>query len=101
MRRTIEGWIQTYTELADQNHDLLNYVNRAINRIAQIPPNTTVTQLAKQGVTKIPATIQEIFYHMISLEPFTTWQQDAERTVRLGKLSQVLEFLLFTPIFRE
>ena len=97
VRRTIESWIQTYTELADQHHDLLNYVNQAINRIEQIPANTTVTQLTNQGVTKIPATVQEIFYHMISLEPFTTWQQDAERTVRLGKLSQVLESYCLLP----
>ena len=44
-----------------------------------------------------PATIQDIFYHMISLEPFVTWRQDTERDFRLGKLSQVLESYCMLP----
>ena len=97
IRRTIDTWLQVYTGQAEQNSDLSHYVNCAIERIKQIPVNTTVTQLASQGVTQIPATIQEIFYHMISLEPFATWQQDVEQTVRLGKLSKVLESYCSLP----
>ncbi len=97
VKNTINIWLQAYTEQAEQNSDFSNYVNCAINRIKQVPANMTVTQLASQGVTQIPATIQEIFYHMISLEPFATWQQDVEQTVRLGKLSQVLESYCSLP----
>ena len=85
--------MQGVTQIPATNQE----INRAVNRIKQIPANTTVTQLAKQGVTQIPATIQEISYHMISREPFTFWQQDAVRTVRLGKLSQVLESYCLLP----
>ena len=74
-----------------------NYVNRAIERIQEIPASEIVTQSASQGATKISATIQEIFYHLISFEPFVTWQQDTDRTVRLGKLSKVLESYCTLP----
>ncbi len=97
VKSTIDTWIQAYTEQAGQNSGLLDYVNCAINRIKQIPVNEIVTQSASQGATKSPATIQEIFYHMISLEPFATWQQDVEQTVRLGKLSKVLESYCSLP----
>jgi DNA helicase-2/ATP-dependent DNA helicase PcrA len=97
VRSTIDTWLETYTGQAEQNSGLLNYVNSAINRIKQIPVNEIVTQSASKGATKSPATIQEIFYHMISLEPFATWQQDVEQTVRLGKLSKVLESYCSLP----
>lgn len=97
VRNTIDTWIQVYTEQAEQNSGLLDYVNCSINRIKQIPVNEIVTQSASQGATRSPATIQEIFYHMISLEPFATWQQDVEQTVRLGKLSKVLESYCSLP----
>ena len=97
VKSTIDTWVQAYTEQAEQNSCLLDYVNCAINRIKQIPVDEIVTQSASQGATKSPATIQEIFYHMISLEPFATWQQDVEQTVRLGKLSKVLESYCSLP----
>ena len=100
VRTTIEGWLQTYLHQAEGNSDFSNYIDQAVNQIQQTPPGKTVVQYGGQGTTHIPATIQEIFYHMISLEPFATWQQDPERTVRLGKLSEVLESYCALP-FRE
>ena len=97
VRETIEGWIQVYTDQASQNPGLSNYVEGAINRIMQTPAHKTVTQSAGQDNTMSPATIQDIFYHMISLEPFVTWRQDTERDFRLGKLSQVLESYCMLP----
>ena len=97
LRKTIESWRQAYTQQAALNSHLSNYANQAINRIRQIPANQIVTQLSSQGPTKSTATIQEIFYHMISLEPFATWRQDPEQTIRLGKLSKVLESYCMLP----
>lgn len=91
VKQTIANWVQTYADQTSQNSQLSTYVDQAINRIREIPVNTTVTQSASQGPTKSPATIQEIFYHLISFEPFATWQKDAEQTLRLGQLSKVLE----------
>ena len=97
VRETIEGWIQVYIDQASQNPGLSNYVEGAINRIMQTPVHKTVTQSAGQDNTMSPATIQDIFYHMISLEPFVTWRQNTERDFRLGKLSQVLESYCMLP----
>jgi DNA helicase-2/ATP-dependent DNA helicase PcrA len=68
-----------------------------VTRIQQILANQTITQRGVQGDTTFPATLQEIFYHIISFEPFATWQQDPEQTVRLGKLSKVLESYCALP----
>ena len=97
VKSAIENWIQTYIQQAEQNLDFLNYVNQAIERIKQTPAKQIVTQSASQAARQSPATIQEIFYHLISFEPFATWQQDAEQTVRLGKLSKVLESYCTLP----
>ena len=97
VKETIDSWIQTYTDQAAQNSEFSNYVDCAIDRIKQIPAGKTVTQYASQGPTNSPATIQDIFYHMISLEPFATWQQDTEQTARLGRLSKVLESYCILP----
>ena len=97
VKNAIENWIQIYVEQAEQHSECSNYVNRAIERIKQTPANETVTQSASQDARQSPATIQEIFYHLISFEPFATWQQDAEQTIRLGKLSKVLESYCTLP----
>ena len=97
VKEMIASWIQLYTDQASQNPELSNYVEGAINRIIQTPANKTVTQSAGQDNTMSPATIQDIFYHMISLEPFVTWRRDVEQDFRLGKLSQVLESYCMLP----
>ena len=96
-KETITSWVQLYTDQALQNPELANYVERAINRIRQTPAKTRVTQSAEQNNAMSPATIQDIFYHMISLEPFVRWRRNAEQDFRLGKLSQVLESYCVLP----
>ena len=97
IRGMIESWIRTYDCHAVLHSSLSDYVQYAIARISQIPANKTVTQSSSQGTTMINATIQEIFYHIISLEPFATWRLDPERRVRLGQLSKVLESYCMLP----
>ena len=98
VKETIEGWIQIYSDQAVQNSEFSSYVDRAINRIKQTPAGKTITQSADDGNAMSPATIQEVFYHMISLEPFVTWRrQDVEQSIRLGKLSQVLDSYCMLP----
>ena len=97
VRETIERWLQVYTDQALQNPELATYVEGAINRIMQTPANKTITQSAGQDNAMSPATIQDIFYHMISFEPFVEWRRDTEQDFRLGKLSQVLESYCMLP----
>lgn len=100
IKRTIQNWVKEYKQIAQNHPDFSNYVSQAIDRIRQIPADKTITQVSSRGSTTIPATIQETFYHIISFEPFATWQRDPERTVRLGGLSKILESYSSVP-FRE
>jgi len=97
IRQTIQDWVNAYNQIATTSEHLRNYVNQAVARIQQIPAGEIVTQVSNQGVTTIPATIQEMFYHIISFEPFITWQQDPEQANRLGRLSKVLESYCALP----
>ena len=92
----IQTWAAAYNQLSQIYPPLRDYVDRSVARIRQIPANQTVTQLAQQ-VTTFPATIQEILYHIISFEPFLTWQGDPERTLRLGQLTKLLEAYCTLP----
>lgn len=97
VRETIAGWVQHYTDQESQYPELSNYVEGAINRIRQTPANKQITQSAGQDNAMSPATIRDIFYHMISFEPFLTWRRNTEQDFRLGKLSQVLESYCMLP----
>jgi DNA helicase-2/ATP-dependent DNA helicase PcrA len=96
IQNMINDWVAAYTQVAQNNPMLADYINRATNRIRQIAANQTVTQMATQPTT-FPATLQEIYYHIISFEPFATWEQDPEQTVRMGSLSKVLESYCSVP----
>lgn len=87
----IARWMDAYDDSKAHNPELSDYVDRATERVRQIPAGERVTQLTASGPTRITASLQEIYYHVISFEPFVAWQADPERTVRLGRLSQVLE----------
>ena len=97
VKKRVENWIQSYIDQASQYPELSNYVQGAIDRIMQTPANKTITQSAGQGNAVSPATIPDIFYHMIRFEPFVTWRQDVEQDFRLGKLSKVLKSYCMLP----
>lgn len=92
----INSWITAYAQVTQNNPALADYITRATNRIRQTAANQTVTQMANQPTT-FPATLQEIYYHIISFEPFASWELDPERTVRMGSLSKVLESYCAVP----
>jgi DNA helicase II / ATP-dependent DNA helicase PcrA len=89
--RTISRWMDAYDGSRMHNPELSDYVDRATERVRQTSAGERVTQLTDAGPTQITASLQDVFYHVISFEPFVSWQRDPERTVRLGRLSQVIE----------
>ena len=97
IQNIINNWLNVYNQIASNYPNLVNYINQATTRIAQIPTNQNVNQLTSQGVGHTIASIQDIFYHLMSFEPFVTWQQDPIQTIRLGKLSKVLESYCSLP----
>ena len=42
--------------------------------------------------------LQELLYYLLSLEPFSTWQQDPVRRVRMARLTKLLEGYASMPI---
>ena len=76
----------TYDRLAAADRDLADYVNRATNALK-----------AKPG-QPLDANLQELAYYLISLEPFSSWQQNPVRRVRLGRLTKLLEAYSSMPV---
>jgi DNA helicase-2/ATP-dependent DNA helicase PcrA len=75
-----------YDRLASAHPDLADYVHRV-----------TAALKAKPG-QPLDANLQELAYYLLSLEPFSTWQQDTVRRVRLGQLTQLLEAYSSMPV---
>jgi len=76
----------TYERLATANQPLRDYVQQA---------NAAIRVQAGQPFS---CQLQELVYYVISLEPFSTWQQDPVRRIRLGKLTKLLEAYASMPI---
>lgn len=53
--------------------------------------------LAKPG-QPFDANLQELAYYLMSREPFSTWQDDPVRRVRLARLTKLLEAYNATPV---
>ena len=76
----------TFDVLASANAELEQYVSDA-----------TATLRANPG-KPLEANLQELAYYLLGLEPFTTWQQDPIRRIRLGKLTNLLEAYSSMPV---
>ena len=79
IRDGFEGLLRSNDELAD-------YVRRFTGTLAGNP-----------GIYLDP-NLQELGYYLISLEPFSSWQEDHTRRVRLGKLTALLEAFSSMPV---
>lgn len=86
IQRMVRSWVDEYQTIASTHPELSNYVNESINNINSKPVNTGI------GVN-----ILEIFYRILAHEPFATWENDPERTYRLGKLSKLFETYASIP----
>jgi DNA helicase-2/ATP-dependent DNA helicase PcrA len=75
-----------FDRLAAANIDLTDYVRRA-----------TAALQASSG-KPLDANLQELAYYLMSIEPFSTWQQNPVRRVRLGKLTKLLEAYSSMPV---
>jgi DNA helicase-2/ATP-dependent DNA helicase PcrA len=91
-------WRTTYREIAKANPNLAQYVARARQRIAEIPQNQLIMLSGSSGPLNFPATLQELFYHLLNHEPLRTWLDDRERTVRLGTLTKAVEAYCSNPV---
>ncbi|MFA4859715.1 UvrD-helicase domain-containing protein [Methanoregula sp.] len=88
--RNVQQWIQEYQRIAPNSAELSMYVNEATRRIRQ-----------KQPQEKLKLSMAELFYLIISRQPFSNWKEDPERTYRLGKLSSLFEQFSAIPYFDQ
>lgn len=80
------SWVGAYRTIARTSPELSNYVNTSVRRISGKPINTW-----------LDVNILEIFYRILAHEPFATWENDPERSYRLGKLSKIFETYASIP----
>lgn len=84
IQNLVRDWIKFY-DLYIRNHpeagQLDLYVNESIRRIP----------LDYEMNTWMNLTILEIFYRIIAHDPFKQWQDDPERTYRLGQITKIIE----------
>jgi DNA helicase II / ATP-dependent DNA helicase PcrA len=76
----------TYDRLAATSQPLSDYTQQARASIR-----------AKQG-EYFDCQLQELVYYLLSLEPFSRWEQDPVRRIRLGRLTKLLEAYASLPI---
>ncbi|MFA4849530.1 MAG: ATP-dependent helicase [Methanoregula sp.] len=90
LQNKIQNWLGFYDNfvVTPSGHDLNHYVNKSIQRIDQdFPPSTWLN-----------ISILEIFYRILAHAPFRQWQEDPEKTYRLGKLTKIIESYSSIPI---
>jgi len=78
-------WLAAYD--INKTPDLELYVNRARAEITAKPAG----EIFRIGVA-------ELFYILLSFDPFTTWQQDEVRSSRIAKLTRLLETYTSMPL---
>lgn len=76
----------TFGNLARIHPDLANYVSGAVQNMAAHPDDY------------VPTNLQEIVYLILSRDPFSTWQADPVRRVRLAKITALVESFASMPV---
>jgi DNA helicase-2/ATP-dependent DNA helicase PcrA len=86
IQQMVRGWIREYQRVTPTSPELVSYVNGSIREINTKPVDTWIN-----------VNILEIFYRILAHEPFATWENDPERSYRLGKLSKIFETYASIP----
>lgn len=93
IKKRAKEWIKTYTSRSSDYPELQNYVERSKQEIKAKNLNEEIT----------PAT-PTILYRIFSFHPFSLWQNDPERDLRLSKLTRIFEAycsLVGRPLFMD
>jgi len=77
---SIYNWCEKFDELCVEYPKLKKYVDAVHKELKTKKPD----EYLQVGIC-------DIFYRVLSLEPFSKWQEDPNRTFRLGQLSSILE----------
>ncbi len=77
---SIATWRLQYRALARKHDSLRGYIATVHHALAKRQPGEFLS-----------FTLRDLFYRLLSREPFSAWQENPTRTYRLGQLSAILE----------
>ena len=83
----VQASSDTYDDLSSTHPDLLQYVTDSRAAMAAATPGSF-----------FGANLQEIYYYLISLPPFSNWQGDSIRRVRMARITNLLESYASMPV---
>lgn len=82
-----ERWRLFYQVESVKYPTMRDYVEKSIQNISRMQENSRLTP-----------TLQDIFYHILNIDPFNGWLDDPERGPRLGYITNLLETYSYTPV---
>ena len=80
IKKLVNYWVESYDSIQTNHPSLSGYVSRAAEAIVEMGTDTRVT----------PA-MPTILYRILSHQPFSDYQGDPERDLRLSKLTRLFE----------
>ncbi len=80
LTESIDGWCRTWDRVTRDHTDIKEYIELFYEKLKEKPLDTYL----KIGLI-------DAFYRLLAFNPFSEWQEDPERTYRLGQLSSILE----------
>jgi len=91
VRREVPIWVSTFDEIAQEQTDLATYVKKSHAKIQGMP----------QGAA-LEATALDIFWRLLSYEPFHSWMEDpTDRSYRMGMLTKLIDSYCSVPIWNK
>jgi superfamily I DNA/RNA helicase len=80
MAQSIAEWRQAYADLAAEHDGLRRHIDRVHAELAR-----------RRAGEWLNVTLRDMFYRVLACPPFSEWQEDPNRTFRLGQISRLLE----------
>lgn len=77
---------ETFDQIAEDYPELQEYIDEAVGSLQSNPGRF------------LDANLQELAYYLMSMEPFSGWQNDPIRRVRMGKITSLLEAYSSMPV---
>lgn len=85
--QTIQSWIDKLIEV----HENPNIPTEAMYLYVERSMETLPKECSKNKDTFLNITLMDIIYRLLSCEPFSVWQKEPERNLRLSKVTRLFE----------
>ena len=87
----VRQWVANFEGIAESNSKLKEYVKKSIEKIQKMPLKSP-----------LEATALEIFWRLLSYEPFHSWMENpTDRSYRMGMLTKLIDSYCAVPIWNK